>query len=341
VTEPDDAAADEAARQTGTARSRWLDPGWRATALAWVEEELARLGRHLTGPVEQPHIRPWSTAMSIPTDAGLAWFKAGGPGTAYEATLLERLAGWGTCGILEPLAVDPDRGWLLLPDGGTRLRETLDGGPGVDDWVRILRGYAAIQRELAPRAAELISASVPDLRPAIMSARFAALIEDPEVGLSATDRRRLEALLPAYARWCAELVSTGIGPTLQHDDLHDGNVFVGPGGDRIFDWGDSSIAHAFGTLLVTFRSIADRGLGGGEQETRALTRLRDAYLEPWTDRHARTELAEAVALAMRVAIVGRALSWQRSLAGIPASDHGEWTGNVGGWLLELFEPTPL
>ena len=342
MSEPGDAAAAaEAARQTDTARSRWLDPDWRATALAWVEEELARLGRRVSGPVEQPHIRPWSTAMSVPTDAGPVWFKAGGPGTAYEATLLERLGRWDTRGILAPLAVDPGRGWLLLPDGGTRLRETLDGGPGVEEWVRILRGYAAIQRELAPRAAELISAGVPDLRPGSMPARLEALIEDPEVGLSATDRRRLEGILPAYVDWCAALESTGIDPSLQHDDLHDGNVFVGPGGDRIFDWGDSSIAHPFGTLLVTFRSIADRGLGSGRPETRPLTRLRDAYLEPWTDRHTRTELAEAAGLAMRVAIVGRALSWQRSFAGIPANDHGEWTGNVGGWLLELFEPTPL
>jgi hypothetical protein len=342
VSEPEPTPeADEAARQTATARSRWLDPGWRTTALAWVDEEMARLGRRVIGAVEQPHIRPWSTALSIPTDAGLVWFKAGGPGTAYEASLLERLARWGTRGILEPLAVDPGRGWLLLPDGGTRLREMLDGGPGVDAWVRILGGYAAIQRGLAPRAPELISAGVPDLRPGTMPARLAALLEDPEVGLSATDRLRLEAILPAYADWCGALESTGIEASLQHDDLHDGNVFVGPVGDRIFDWGDSSVAYPFGTLLVTFRSIADRGLGDGAHEARALTRLRDAYLEPWTDRHARTELAEAASIAMRVAIVGRALSWQRSLAGIPLSDHGEWTGNVGGWLLELFEPAPL
>jgi hypothetical protein len=72
-----------------------------------------------------------------------------------------------------------------------------------------------------------------------------------------------------------------------------------------------------------------------------LTQLRDAYLEPWTASHTRAELAAAVPLAMRVAIVGRALSWQRALTGVPAEDQGEWTGNIGGWLLELFEPTPF
>ena len=331
-------------RETETARSRWLDPDWRATALAWVEGELGRRGMRITGKVEQPHLRPWSTVMSVPTDAGLTWFKASGPGNAYEAGLLDALVRWRTPSVLEPFAVDADRGWLLLPDGGTRLRDLLDGGPGLHHWARILGEWAAIQRELAPRAAALIELGVPDLRPAAMPAQLDTLIEDPATDLSEPDRARLRELLPTYAGWCAELESVGIEPSLQHDDLHDGNVFVDAtavAADRIFDWGDSGVAHPFGSLLVTFRSIAHRGLGDGAGETRAFTRLRDAYLEAWTGEHSAAELRASVPLAMRIAIVGRALSWKRALTGIPPRDHGEWTGNVGGWLLELFEPTPL
>jgi hypothetical protein len=307
----------------------------------WVAAQLGRLGRKVRGPIDQPHLRPWSTALSVPTDEGLVWFKAGGPGNAYEAALLDRLGRWASPHILAPLAVDVDRGWLLLPDGGTRLRETLDGGPGLEPWARILAEWADLQRELAPRAAELLAAGVPDRRPTAMPGRLAALLDDPVTQLEPADLLRLRALLPAYGRWCAELDALGIAPSLQHDDLHDGNVFVGPAGDRFFDWGDSSVAHPFGTLLVTFRSIASRGLGGASAERRALTRLRDAYVEPWTDRYTRAELIAVVPLAMRVAIVGRALSWRGALTGIPPDDHGEWTGTIGGWLLELFEPTPL
>lgn len=335
-------AASEAARQTRTARERWLDPAWRSAAMAWVENELARLGRSIVGPVEQPHLRPWSTALSVPTDdGGTVWFKAAGPGNAYEAALLERLASWGTRAIVVPLAVDADRGWILLPDGGTRLRDTLDGGPGLEPWTRILGEWANLQRALAPRAGDLLAAGVPDRRPTAMSDQLAALIDDPLAGLAPADRARLHALEPAFAAWSEELEASGVAASLQHDDLHDGNVFVGQDGDRFFDWGDASVAHPFGTLLVTFRSIGSRGLGDGASERLALMRLRDAYLEPWTDRHTLAELAAIVPLAMRVAIVGRALSWRRALAGIPADDHGEWSGAIGDWLLELFEPTPL
>jgi hypothetical protein len=335
----DDAA--EAARQTATARSRWLDPVWRVSVLAWVEEQLDRRGLRISGPVEQPHLRPWSTALFVPTSSGLVWFKAGGPGNAYEASLLDLLGRWGTPHVLAPMAVDAERGWLLLPDGGTRLRETLDGGSGLEPWTRILGEWAAMQRELAGKAADLLAAGVPDRRPETMAGQLEALVDDPVAALETADRHRLQALVPTYAGWCKELAEVGIDASLQHDDLHDGNVFVGPDGDRIFDWGDSSVAHPFGTLLVTFRSIASRGLGDARAERRALVPLRDAYLEPWTDRYPRATLADAVPLAMRVAIVGRALSWRSALAGIPPEEHGPWAGNVGGWLLDLFEPTAL
>lgn len=336
MTEPD-----EAALQTSTARTRWLDPAWLATVHAWIEDELGRRGLRVTGRVEQSHIRPWSTVMTVPTSGGPVWFKASGPGSRFEARLMEAFVRWGTKRVLEPMAVDLERDWLLLPDGGTRLRDTLDGGPGIDAWLRILPEWGAMQRELESRAAELIALGVPDARPARVPDDMEALLADPSTELGDDDRTRLRRLVPAIARACPELESMGIAASLQHDDLHDANVFVGEGGDRIFDWGDASVAHPFGTLLVTFRSIASHGLEGRDDERRVLERLRDAYLEPWTDEHARSVLNAAVPLAMRAAIVGRALSWKRALVGIPADDQGEWTGNVGGWLLDLFEPLPV
>lgn len=331
----------EANRETDTARLRWRDPAWRAEVDAWILDQVARLGRRLIGPVDQPRIRPWSTALTVPTDRGRLWFKAGGPGSGYEAALLDALTGWSVPHVLLPVASEPARGWLLLPDGGSLLRDGLDGGPGLEDWLRILPEYAELQRAVAPRADDLVARGVPDLRPAGLPGRFEALVEDPAMELPAGDRARLRGLRPDVVRMAAELDAFGVGASVQHDDLHDGNVFVGRDGDRIFDWGDASVAHPFGTLLVTFRSIASRGLGDGDAERRdrALDRLRDAYLEPWTVDRPRSELAAAVPIAMRLAIVGRAASWHRALTGVPSADRGEWSGHPAGWLMELFEPS--
>jgi hypothetical protein len=316
----------------------WLDATWQVEAIAWIDEQLARLGRKRIGGLEQPHVRPWSTVMRVPTTAGPVWFKAAGPGTAYEAGLLEALATWGSTMLLTPLAIDPERAWLLLPDGGVRLRDQVRGAAGVDEWLRILPAYAMLQRHLAPRVAALLELGVPDLRPAAMPGLFARLVEASGSGLTEPDRARLRGLLPDFVDWCAALSASGIAPSLQHDDLHDGNVFVGPGGDRIFDWGDAVVAHPFGTLLATLRSIASRDATLGRAD---LLRLRDAYLEPWTAEQPRTVLNETVQAALRVGAVGRAFAWERALRGVPAAALGEYAGATEEWLLELFEPTVI
>ena len=325
-----------------SAAAGWADPQWRSAALDWVTGQLGRHGRRVTGPVEA-RLRPWSLVWRVPTDAGSYWFKANNTGTAYEAVLLTELARRTPGRVLDPVAVDTGRGWSLLPDGGPTLRELAEPDPA--RWVDVLVAYAELQREAAPAADELVALGVPDQRPAAMPGLLADLLDDRaallldlEGGLDAATHERLRAHLPRFAEDCRRLAVSDIPASVQHDDLHDGNVFVTADGYRFFDWGDSSVAHPFGTLLVTLRSAAHTfSLPEGDP---MLVRLRDAYLEPWTDRHDRATLREIAGLAMRVTTVSRALSWRRALDTTDPS-RTEYADAVPGWLGELFAPMPV
>ncbi|MFG1886303.1 phosphotransferase [Micromonospora sp. NPDC049051] len=337
ATQPDDRAS--------TPRAGWADPGWRDAALDWIGERLGRHGRRIVGPVE-PRVRPWSLVWRVPTDGGDVWFKANNPGTRYEAALLAALARLAPGRVLDPLAVDADRGWSLLPDGGRTLRDALGGDRSLlARWEQVLPEYAELQRAVAPAAGELLALGVPDHRPEALPELFEALLEDEESllsgtedGLTAEAHERLRAHRPAFAEDCRRLAGSGVAPTVQHDDLHDGNVFVAGAGYRFFDWGDASVAHPFGTLLVTLNSVADAfGLPEGDP---ALARLRDAYLEPWSEGHDPATLREAARLAVRVTRVSRALSWRRALRGADPG-RAEYAAAVPGWLQELFAPDPV
>ncbi|MFD5782071.1 hypothetical protein [Streptomyces sp. NPDC126933] len=70
-----------------------------------------------------------------------------------------------------------------------------------------------------------------------------------------------------------------------------------------------------------------------------LSRLRDAYLEPWTgDGRTTAELRRAVGLAWRLGAIGRACSWGRLFPG--ASDDAGGAESAR-WLRELFTEPPL
>ncbi|MEU4772836.1 phosphotransferase [Micromonospora sp. NPDC023644] len=328
-----------------TPRADWVDPHWRDTALDWIGDRLGRHGRRIAGPIE-PRVRPWSLVWRVPTDAGDVWFKANNAGTRHEAALLAALARLVPGRVLDPVAVDTDRGWSLLPDGGRTLRAALGGDRSLlPRWERVLPEYADLQRAVAPGVGELLALGVPDHRPEALPGLFEALLDDEEAlllgaadGLTVEAYERLRAHRSAFAEDCRRLAASGVAPTIQHDDLHDGNVFVAGDGHRFFDWGDASVAHPFGTLLVTLNSVADTfGLPEGDP---ALARLRDAYLEPWSAGHDRATLHETARLAVRVTRVSRALSWRRALSG-PDPTRAEYASAVPGWLQELFAPDPV
>jgi hypothetical protein len=195
----------------------------------------------------------------------------------------------------------------------------------------------------------MVALGVPDLRPAALPGHLADLLADEPVlmvdepdGITSADLARLRAEQDRFAQWCDELAATGVASSLQHDDLHDANIFApydGAGPYRVFDWGDASVAHPFTTLLVTLRVVAHFGkLPDGAPE---LLRLRDAYLEAWTGEHDRSMLLEACRLALLTGPLGRALSYRRSLLDATPSARARYGEGVPGWLVDLGAPGSL
>jgi hypothetical protein len=287
--------------------------------------------------------------FKVPTTAGTHWFKANAVGMAHEAALVEVLARRVPAQVLAPVAIDTEQGWLLLPDGGPTLRDVEGSAADLTLWEQMLVEYAGFQRSLEPWVAELLAAGAPDGRPGQLPQVRAALLADRELvllgrpqGLTEQQHADLVAGAPAYALLCAELAAVGVPATLQHDDLHDHNVFVPvePGGPlRIFDWGDAVVGHPFGTLLITLRVVsAGTGLPYGAPE---LLRLRDAYLEAWTDEWDRATLEESCRLALRVGGVLRADCCRRALLEATAGGRAEFGDWVAHWLLAERGPTPL
>lgn len=338
-------SADRAAVPTG-ART-WLDPDWRAGALAWADRELAARGLTRVGLAEQPHVRPWSTAIRLPTDLGPAWFKASGPGPAHEGLLLRVLAERGLPCVLLPMTVHPQLPWLLFMDGGPTMRATRPDGTGdheIAAWERILAEYAGLQRSVeAPEAiAAMLAAGTPDGRPARLAPELERLVADDviwgrllpaerEAGLAA--RERLAHVVPEVRAAADRLAAAGVASSIQHDDLHGGNILVGPDGDRIFDWGDAVVAHPFGTLTTTFNSIAHHT--GRSLDDPIFGRLLDVYTEAWTDILQRDELVELARLASILGCIGKALAWERSLGGLEPDEMDGHGDAVAGWLLEF------
>lgn len=241
---------------------------------------------------------------------GDVWFKAAVPSLSHDVGVTCLLARLRPDLVLAPLAVDLDRRWMLLPDGGERLRELLERERHPRRWLELAPLYAELQRAAAPMTEELLGLDTPDYRLVHVPALARSL--GTTLGLEPPPPDRLAAL-------CDELASNGLPETIQHDDLHDGNVFVRRDGRyAVFDWGDSCVAHPFASLTVLLDGIEYAfELAPRDPD---VERIRDAYLEPW-GRPA--ELARAVEIARCLGRLTRALAWWRfSDEGAASSSEG-------------------
>lgn len=285
----------------------WEDPAWRTAAMAWVDERLAETGRRRTGEPTQPHVRPWATALRVPTDGGPVWFKASVAAYHHEAAAVQALAARVPERVPPLLAADPARGWLLMADAGERLREVVARERTLHRWHDVLRGVAALERAVTPDVNALLTAGVPDLRLETLADRYAELVTRRELP------RRYADAVPLVRDLVAELAAYGVPDSLQHDDLHDGQVFVKDGRNLVLDWGDSCISHPFFTLSVCLQGGVAWGLDdveGSEDIAPYVASYLDAFAGPGAGR-----LATAIPAALR-------LGWAcRAVNGDAAGDH--------------------
>jgi Ser/Thr protein kinase RdoA (MazF antagonist) len=142
-----------------------------------------------------------------------------------------------------------------------------------------------------------------------LPARFEAVL-DQIVGQPDEERRRLRASVPWVREACDELAAAGLPETIQHDDLHDAQVFVRDDRYLLLDWGDACVSHPFFTLAVTLDGVISWGVDDMEA-SEPTEPYRDAYLEPFRGRTT-SDLVGLAQTARRLGWVCRALNSRRS-----------------------------
>jgi hypothetical protein len=187
----------------------WTQPGWLEQAKAWIYAELERQGLTASGPIEQPHVRPWSTVLRVPTSAGVLFFKATAPMLAHEPALTLALARTRPDCMPEVVAADVGRRWMLLRDSGESLRSRIQAEQDIGRWHAVLPLYAGVQIEMVGRVPDLLALGALDRRLATLAGQYRQLLGDTDAmligqpnGLTLEEYERLCALAPRFAELC-------------------------------------------------------------------------------------------------------------------------------------------
>lgn len=277
-----------------------------AVPLAWIDPRLEALGRPRTGEPEQAHSQAWSTVLRVPTTAGDVWVKSVSDDLRHEAAVHQVVAARAPERVPPFLAADVDRGWMLMDDAGRRLREVVEQERSLERWHDVLGATARIQLAVTPDVPLLLAKGVPHHPLDRLADDYAAFVAAHDL-----DARFREAA-PLVADLSAQLASYGVAETVQHDDLHDGQVFLGrpeTGTHLVLDWGDACVTHPFLTLAVTLLGVIAWGVDD-VADSEDVAPYRDSYLVPFAEAYdvPVAHLAPAADLGARLGWACRAVN---------------------------------
>lgn len=253
----------------------WAHPDWFDRPRHWIETQLECLGIEAIAPFEQLKAWPLATTWCIPTTWGNLYFKAVAPLFALEPQHTLFLAKSYPDRLPRVLAIEPQQHWLLMGEAeGDPLACVRD----LDRWGEALEAFARLQIDSIPRVDEFLANDVPDLRLDRLD-RFLVALPEFWSNWDVAGSMAVLKLVPRLRQVAREFARSGIPPTLVHGDLSPLNIYIG---DRAFtytDWSDSCITHPFFDLA---RFLYEIELDFPDSVA-ARSRLRDAYLQPWTD----------------------------------------------------------
>ncbi len=299
---------------TAQRRTPWYMPGWHLPAVAWASAQLEQAGTPPTGPSEL--FRSWQRAamMRLPTADGPAYLKVVPPIFRHEPALTAALAAAAPAYFAPVVAIDAERGWLLMRELRGNLLDRLRNDGDVATWQKALACFAEVQITTRSRLPELRALGVPERPLAHLASQLGPLLADPAAtlpgrpaGLSPDERTRLALLAARIGPLADALAGYGLPASLDHGDFWAGQVLVGEHGFGFLDWSDSSITHPFFSLLLFLLEVEDYF----PRVPEVRERLRDAYLEPWAAQMRGVPLVRAFELAQPLAALHHALAYHR------------------------------
>jgi hypothetical protein len=265
--------------------------------------------------------RPWSTVWQVEAAGQKYYLKAAAPGFDAEPALLAHLAKWLPKVVVEPVAIQSRRGWLLTRDAGQPLRDiaAVNSQDVLTRLENILAAYADMQIAATKAGAPKLRELLEDRSLASLPQAFESVIQEPGLlaagGATAEEIDRRGEWVALCRDLCAKLARSNVPMTLEHGDFHAGNILAAGHVVRIADWGDSCWSHPFFSLVVCLSNARELLVLG--PASFQLQHLKEVYLKCWRTAGIGSNLEETYALAQQLRPAHGVLQWSRGLAKMP------------------------
>lgn len=300
-------------RATGNEGSPFVHRGWIDELIAWVERTL---GQDKGTVHEFMQLSGGGDTCLVRFDTGHQrfWYKAVGSSDAREFKNTIALCRSLPAYLPTVHAFDAERhAWLSSSGGDSTLREHRD----VEAWAGVIVTLATMQLKSVCYTADFLEAGFQDLGStallkatepffSLMNTLMACQEKNPPAPMTGVELLDTASALRAAI---VELHKLQLPNTVGHSDFNPGNVLLSEKRSVFIDW---SAAHVGSPLLTMEYLLAHFRKHHPELRTE-IERLRELYLQKWSEVVPKPRMRRAMQLSPIVAIFASAIasgSWQ-------------------------------
>lgn len=227
----------------------------------WAIHTLLQKEYNLLGDFEDVQATAWSSVSRILTSLGYVYLKLTPPLLGLEPTIIQILRE--KLQETVPIIIDINKSLncFLMKDAGKPFYHFNTSENRINIICDGISSYKNIQNKSIPFVNDFIKLGVPDWRIKNLPILYEKLISKKDLliedGFPETDINKLYLTLDKCASYCEQLDKYRIPETLDHCDLHGGNILI----DEkirvvtIIDWGETVITHPFFSLSFLLRGL--------------------------------------------------------------------------------------
>ncbi|WP_404350152.1 phosphotransferase [Sutcliffiella horikoshii] len=305
-------------------------------ALEWIKHSAKELNLSSISDTETIKATDISLVQKCTFRNATLYFKATGKASEFEPLLTEELFLRNPKQIVEVIASHPDHPWMLMKElKGVSLRKTKDK----TRWKNCLQEYAHLQVKESRNLSRSVDIGVPDRRFAILKDEIEFhLLDLCHTGLNKSETKIIMELKEELLEMCDSLENV-VPYSLDHGDLHSGNIHVVGNDTVFFDWGDAAVSHPFFSTRIFWHAL-DELIESDSDWLDIVNEFKPYYLEPWREFAPLADLEKALEVSDQLACVYRALGWHLYITPC-RKDKEDSKNKPAQWLRVLLEHREL
>lgn len=324
----------------------WFNKDWSKKIKPQIISILTNQGFKSIISITQYYVSAISCILKIETEKGFIFCKSVLPPIfKNEPKITQALTSYLPDYFPEIVFTDNKQGLILTKDFG---KDILSENKDFDNWLKTVKSYAKLQIEMIKNKDQLLNEGMFNRSLDSIGQQLKDMLKmsdkiflDQENSITSEELNKLTDNFEKVENLIKELQFYNIPETIEHGDLHAGNIAIKDNRIIFYDWSDCAISHPFISMRVFFWNFFDKDgkikekLDYFPDISNSYNLLVDSYLNEWSEYGSKEDLKKAFEISQKVSYIAFVIQYIALVDSMEEHTKTQYKGHIARGLKKI------